>query len=425
MIPMNRDSSPGCGTEVAPEASEVSVIKVVEKVRACGTAGDHENRQFYRINTMDRSRKFRFTIRRSPCAAYRLGTGTGADSYPGSTRPYAKLAAMRRYGCKAVLLVGCLAMSSRLVEAQDFEVFGTRAAGMGGAFVAVADDASAVYWNPAGLAMGSYFSLLLDYGTFKAEPDRTVRAGSKSGMGLAFAFPALGVSYYRLRMTTIAEPQDETQAVPPGNVRLQTLITHQTGATLVQSLTNSIAVGAAVKLVRGIAATEIVPDNNRDDLLDEASDLIGNASNKFDADIGVIASTGSLRAGFTVRNVAEPEFEGPGGTIRLKRQFRAGVSVRPTPGLLVAADFDLDRVPGTVGDQRNVAVGAEAHIFRRAFVRSGFRINTIDDEAGGHRPVVSAGGSYAVFGSLLIDGQGTFGSEGGDRGWGIGARVVF
>ena len=37
---------------------------------------------------------------------------------------------------------------------------GSRAAGMGGAFVAVADDASAVYWNPAGFAAGSFFSLV-------------------------------------------------------------------------------------------------------------------------------------------------------------------------------------------------------------------------------------------------------------------------
>ena len=46
--------------------------------------------------------------------------------------------------------------------AQTFEVVGTRAAGMGGAFVAVADDASATYWNPAGLALGHMFSLVVD-----------------------------------------------------------------------------------------------------------------------------------------------------------------------------------------------------------------------------------------------------------------------
>ena len=318
-----------------------------------------------------------------------------------------------------VLVSVCLSMASP-AAAQNFEVLGTRAQGMGGAFVAVADDASATYWNPAGLAMGAYVSLLLDYSTATAEPDNPARAGSRSGSTVAFALPALGLSYYRLRMTTLtALPGDED------HVRLQTLITHHTGATLVQSLTDRIAVGTTLKLVRGIAATGLAPAGDRDDLLDEANDLIGSASNKFDADIGVFATTGNLRAGFTVRNVVENEFEGPGGAIELKRQFRAGVALTVAQGVLVAADFDLDRVPGTVGEERNIAVGAEARVIQRLFVRSGFRVNTVGDDPPGARPVFSVGGSYGVFGSLLVDGQATFGSESGDRGWGIGARVVF
>src|SRR5580765_7321711 len=35
-----------------------------------------------------------------------------------------------------------------------FEAAGVRALGMAGAFVAVADDSSSVFWNPAGLASG-------------------------------------------------------------------------------------------------------------------------------------------------------------------------------------------------------------------------------------------------------------------------------
>ena len=329
---------------------------------------------------------------------------------------------MRRIVC-GVLMASVLALP-RAVSAQNFEVLGSRAQGMGGAFVAVADDASATYWNPAGLAMGAYFSLMLDYSMAKAEPDDPSRAGSRSGTAIAFGLPALGVSYYRLRMTTLRELPGNA-----ANVRLQTLITHHTGATLVQSITDHIAVGTTLKLVRGIAATGLAPaddrdDLNNDDLLNEANDLIGSASNKFDADIGVIATTGHLRAGLTIRNAVEPEFEGPGGTIEMKRQFRAGVALTLAEGVLLAADFDLDRVPGTVGDERNIAIGAEARLLPRLFVRSGFRVNTVDEPAGA-RPVVTVGGSYRIFGSMLVDGQGTLGSESGDRGWGVGARLVF
>ena len=43
---------------------------------------------------------------------------------------------------------------------------------MGGAFVAVADDATATWWNPAGLAGGAYFSAILEIGSHR-EPRTT------------------------------------------------------------------------------------------------------------------------------------------------------------------------------------------------------------------------------------------------------------
>ena len=51
-----------------------------------------------------------------------------------------------------------------LTSAQGFGAIGTRAEGMGGAFVAVADDASAVFWNPAGLALGATFDVQVSRG---------------------------------------------------------------------------------------------------------------------------------------------------------------------------------------------------------------------------------------------------------------------
>ena len=109
-------------------------------------------------------------------------------------------------------LIIAVHVASGPASAQRFEVLGTRAAGMGGAFVAVADDATAVYWNPAGLALGgSYFSLVLDNNLGKAEPEDIGQAGRQSASIIALTTLPVGLSYYRLTATTVT-PTDR----PPG-----------------------------------------------------------------------------------------------------------------------------------------------------------------------------------------------------------------
>ena len=58
-----------------------------------------------------------------------------------------------------VSFVSFVLVSSPLAaHAQLIEDIGIRAQGMAGAFVAVVDDATATWWNPAGLATGAFFS---------------------------------------------------------------------------------------------------------------------------------------------------------------------------------------------------------------------------------------------------------------------------
>jgi hypothetical protein len=322
---------------------------------------------------------------------------------------------------KTLLAVVCLHASNGTALAQGFETVGTRASGMGGAFVAVADDASAVYWNPAGLALGgSYFSLALDYNLGEAEVERSGPAGKRSASLISFTTLPVGVSYYRLTASTLAPTAD------PQAVFLETLTTHHAGVTLVQSLTANFAVGSTLRWVRGDAASGVVLDGDRDDLLDGAGDLPDRSTSAFDADIGVMAIFGAIRAGLTVRNVAEPDFETVSGSeLTLKRQTRAGFSYAGVPGVIVAADMDIERVRGALGEMRNFAAGVEGQVVRRVSVRGGFRLNTLGDEPGGHAPVYSLGGSVATFRSLLVDAQVTFGSQSGDRGWGIAGRLVY
>jgi F plasmid transfer operon protein TraF len=308
--------------------------------------------------------------------------------------------------------------------AQSFEAVGTRAAGMAGAFVAVADDGSAAYWNPAGFASGSYFSLVLDRTSSRTNPEGEPTAGSRSGFLLALGAPALGLSYYRLRATTLRttdEPLDDR------NVRVNSLTTHHVGATLVQSIGPGIAVGATLKVVRGLAGSRAGPAGNRDPLLEDGEDLSGLASNRFDADLGIMATAGRMKAGLTVRNLTQPEFDlrDGGPALRLERQARAGVAVSPVDGWTVAADLDLIKTSGPHGDVRDFAVGAEGRVARRAFARAGARLNMVNSPAVGRTPSVGVGGSYAVTASVLVDAQVTLGSERAHRGWGVAARFVY
>lgn len=57
-----------------------------------------------------------------------------------------------------VMLLGQIALAS------SFKILGTRPLGMGGAFVAVAEDAVAQYWNPAGFALQKGFDIQIPVG---------------------------------------------------------------------------------------------------------------------------------------------------------------------------------------------------------------------------------------------------------------------
>lgn len=289
------------------------------------------------------------------------------------------------------------------------QVVGVRAQGMAGAFTGVADDASAVYWNPAGLAAGAYFSAVVDFNSLKTASDSPVSQDS-SGTLSAFATPPLGLSYYRTRLDRVA--------VAAPTEAPATLILHHVGATLVQSIWGGLAAGATVQVVRGVADRT--------------------ASTRFNMDVGLMESGSIGRIGLTVHNIFQPTFATGASleSVRLDRQVRAGGSVDLSDTTVVAADADLTKSNLTGIERRAAAVGVEHHLNAKAAIRGGVQWSTLRLREGGAvpgqpgpdlglAPEASFGGSYAVYGRSSLDAQATVGSKNGDRGWGIGLTMIF
>jgi hypothetical protein len=341
-------------------------------------------------------------------------------------------------------------------RAQGVEALGVRALGMGGAFVAVADDATATYWNPAGLATAGIVSVVIEHGRQgSGESDAPAFTGAQGGSAtfVGLTVPPLGLGYYRLRTTRLLPPAAAAGAsglagaasaasagvtgvavaggIAPGDRGLATsLVTQHVGVTLIQSIGDILDVAGTIKYVHGSAAIAF-----RDATLegagafDRAASLMSAGSGTVDVDLGALAHVGQFRAGLVVRNLREPSFDAPSPSgsglpdaLRLNRQVRAGVAWQSvkTP-TTVSCDIDLTRTETALDVQRHLAVGAEHQFAPRLVVRGGFRVNTLDDA----RPAGAAGVSVGVRSSIWVDAQVTHGSSLADRGWGLSARFGF
>jgi hypothetical protein len=294
----------------------------------------------------------------------------------------------------------CIAIGFALARpssAQIYETVGIRAQGMAGAFVAVANDSAATWWNPAGLATGAYFSGSVE--------QRTGQGGGDEGTrGVSLMVPSLGLSYYRLRVGAVA-PASATGS--PGRAgpdqgtggSVPSFVLTQFGVTTGQSIGEYLVVASTVKLVRA--------DQFRGDL-----------------DLGALMKVGSLHLGISARNMVAPDLTADGNPIEHKRQVRVGAAyVPPSRGglsLTAAVDADLTTTGTIGGDTRHVAGGGEL-LAGRLGVRGGVSINTVSDL----RPSFSGGASVAVRKGTFVDAQVTRGDDEAMKAWGFALRVTF
>jgi hypothetical protein len=323
----------------------------------------------------------------------------------------------------SALVVLSLLVAPVTVGAQAFESVGNRAQGMGGAFVAVADDATMTWWNPAGVATGGQLSAVFERGQW-TDPAVYPAAGPamrNTDTGFALALPGFGLSYYRVYVSE-SRPSGATGPNADGpQSSLMKFALSQYGATTGRSIGPAITIASTLKLVRvGVASTV----SQSGDALDSADGLDVPVETKGDIDFGAMASLGHVRLGFTLKHLFEPEFQSAGGPIVLERQARLGAAFRAgSPGagtgFTVAFDSDLTITPTLFGDVRHIAVGAEGRLRRWLEARGGFSSNTVGEA----RPSWSGGLSLGAAG-FFVDVALTFGRDESKKGWNIGVRLA-
>jgi len=308
-------------------------------------------------------------------------------------------------------LITCV-LGLRPAMAQPFEAVGSRALGMAGAFVAVADDASGAYWNPAGLASGQPAGATIEWSRLQngnrkaaAEAGPWERSTRFTSLG---TWP-LGLSYTQVDELSLA-----------GEGRVERFTTSQYGLSVLQTLAEGFVIGSTLKYVRGRVGTAQWAGATAGEALEGGRDLSGRSSGAFDVDLSAMIDSRVFRIGATVKNLRSPSFRGESGGERvLERRSRVGLALLPSAGLTLAIDLDLDTADLPSGPQRVLAAGGE-HIFSpRVVLRAGVRRNLE-----GARATVGAGGaSVALRPGTWLDAHVTVGRSSEDRGFGIGLRA--
>jgi long-chain fatty acid transport protein len=315
------------------------------------------------------------------------------------------------------VLLGLLLTPARAAGQIVFESTGERALGMAGAFVAVANDSTATYWNPAGLAAGGPAGMTIGVSRFQFGnqageplPWRGRRNANLTSLG---AWP-LGLSYGSFQATTLVPGPDGVGTVVE-NVRAT-----QYGASLLQSVLPGLIVGSTFKMIRADATGAAADGATVADALEAGAKLRGHRETLFDLDLGIMATSDVMRIGLTVKNLKSPTIGGLTSlNATLPRQARLGLAVTPSSGLTLAMDLDLNTVDLVGGQRRMGAFGGEIALGSRLSARSGIRWSLVDEK----RPTAALGLSISPRRGMWLDSHYAKGRLADDWEFGVALRA--
>lgn len=116
-----------------------------------------------------------------------------------------------------------------------------RAIGMGGAFVAVADDASALYWNNAGIAQNGNSEVLISHAEWIADMSFDFVAASFDLGAGAVGISITSLSMDEMEVTTVNEPDGTGEQFDAGDLAV--------GLTYAHAVTDRFYIGGTAKYI--------------------------------------------------------------------------------------------------------------------------------------------------------------------------------
>jgi len=119
---------------------------------------------------------------------------------------------------------------------------GVRGAALGGAFVAISDDASAMFWNPGGIARIKKISLFVDHSPWLPGVDFNY-------FGLAIPVQSFGVIALSVTALTSDKFEVTTMAQPNGTGETFSADDFAVGVAYARNLTDRFSIGANFKFV--------------------------------------------------------------------------------------------------------------------------------------------------------------------------------
>lgn len=208
---------------------------------------------------------------------------------------------------------------------------GERAVSMGEAFTGVSNDATTLYWNPAGATQLDSKALSLGYTEFVADIKLS---------NIAYTVPmknfVVGVGVQNLFTEDLRRDED-------GNVQ-GTFVNNLTnvGVMLAHQFSNGLSVGATVKGLQEQLDTY------------RASGIA--------LDLGVMKSVGGMNIGLTVKNIGTSE------NGALPTDVRLGIGYSGISNMTIASDIEFPMY-----GQRTIMVGGEYNVYKSLYLRGGYK----------------------------------------------------